>query len=86
MITKKVLIKEIQFQRISNPQLKESIEKRGLAIPIRVNQLEQGYCCVDGHQRLTSLEELGIEEAMVCIENNFKKAGSGFWGNTQNHH
>ncbi|MBW9211924.1 MULTISPECIES: ParB/RepB/Spo0J family partition protein [Terrabacteria group] len=86
MITKKVLLKEIVFQDKPNEILKKSIEQRGMAIPVRVKEVDEGYLCLDGHQRLTCLQELGKKEAMVCIENNFKKAGSGFWGHTQNHH
>ena len=86
MITKKVLLKKILFHNKPNEILKQSILQRGMAIPVRVNEVEEGYVCLDGHQRLTCLKELGKQEAMVCIENNFKKAGSGFWGHTQNHH
>ena len=68
MITKKVLLKTILFHNKPNEILKQSILQRGMAIPVRVNEVEEGYVCLDGHQ------------------NNFKKAGSGFWGHTQNHH
>lgn len=83
---KKILLSQIYFQYKPNEELKKSLIQRGMAIPVSVNEVDNGYICLDGNQRLTCLAQMGEKEVLVCIENNFKKSGSSFWGHTQNHH
>lgn len=52
-------LNEIKFENRSYPpELKESVLRRGLAFPIKVNQTVNGYICQDGNKRLTILKEL----------------------------
>ncbi len=93
MINTIVNIDEIHFeQRDPGDILLESIKKRGIAIPVKVNRNEDGtFACTDGHKRLTACMMLKNENPRfkripVMLMNDFSKAGSSFWGNTQNHH
>ena len=87
MINKKVHISKINFTHIESKSLIESISKRGVAIAVHDNYYE----CVDGNKRLTackilSLQDKKFEMVPVMIMNDYSKAGSAFWGNTQNKH
>jgi len=42
--------------------LKESVLKRGLAFPLKIKLENNQYICLDGHKRLTILEELALIE------------------------
>ena len=92
MIQKKININEITFDRVPYPEeLKQSLKNRGVAIAIKVRVTDDGYECVDGHKRLTILEELAKDDDrfghVACtLVNDFSKAGSAYWGNTQNKH
>lgn len=92
MINTIVMLDEIDYIPCDvEPFLYESIEKRGIAIPVKVRVLENGYECVDGHKRLTVCNKLSKKDAKflripVMLVNDFSKAGSGYWGNTQNKH
>lgn len=91
MINKTVKLSEIRYTEKDPGPLLDSIAKRGIAIPVQVNADDEGYECVDGHRRLSACAVLAREDerfAMipVMILNDFSKAGSAFWGNTQNHH
>ena len=91
MINKIVMLGEIRYETKDPGGLKESIAKRGIAIPVQVNADEEGYICVDGNRRLSACASLAEEDEKflripVMILNDFTKAGSAFWGNTQNHH
>lgn len=72
--------------------LLQSIQTRGIAIPVHVRSIEENqYECIDGKKRLTAAKKLSEKDAKfkripVMITNDFSKAGSSFWGNTQNHH
>lgn len=93
MINTIVNIDNIQFEEeeVSSSFL-DSIEKRGVAIPVHVNCLDKNqYICVDGRKRLSACKKLiekddKFKRIPVMIMNDFSKAGSSFWGNTQNHH
>ena len=79
-------IKDAVAQRITN-----LCEERGIAIPIHVEKYEDKYKCIDGHKRLTCALELSKENDKyrripIMILNDYSKAGSSFWGNTQNKH
>ncbi|MCI5723825.1 MAG: ParB N-terminal domain-containing protein [Erysipelotrichaceae bacterium] len=91
MINKKVHISKIHYITIEDKELLDSIAKRGVAIAVQVNALEDGYECIDGNKRLTAcaiLAQQNDKYAMVpvMILNDYSKAGSAFWGNTQNKH
>ena len=91
MINKKVNLCEIQYETKLDEALLESIAKRGVAIPVKVNVVDDGYECVDGNKRLTACSILAktnpkFEQVLVMIMNDYSKAGSAYWGNTQNHH
>ena len=74
------------------PELLESIAERGIAIAIKVRQIDDDlYECVDGHKRLNALAILAAHDErflmVPCvIKNDFSKAGSTYWGNTKNKH
>ena len=91
MINKKVHISKIHFTHIESESLIESIAKRGVAIAVQVNVHDDYYECLDGNKRLTackilSLQDKKFEIVPVMIMNDYSKAGSAFWGNTQNKH
>lgn len=91
MINTTVDLNEIQYEPCDPGSLTESIRARGVAIPVAVNRAEHGYVCVDGRKRLSACALLASEDARfsripVVLMNDFSKAGSSFWGNTQNHH
>ncbi len=92
MINTIVNIKEISYEPEEvDAAFVDSIRTRGIAIPVRVNESDHGYECQDGRKRLSAAAILAAEDSKfsripIMILNDFKKAGSGFWGNTQNHH
>lgn len=84
-------IENIDFIEEDPGSLLDSIRKRGIAIAVQVNQKDGRYQCVDGRKRLTACRILMEENPKrrripIMIVNNYSKAGSAFWGNTQNHH
>lgn len=92
MINTIVPLAEIEFEfEEPGEVLLESIRKRGIAIPVHVNAEDNGYVCVDGRKRLSACQILSEENEKlkripVMIRNDYTKAGSAFWGNTQNKH
>ena len=92
MINTTVKIDEIEFEEEKpDKALVESIRKRGIAIPVHVIRTENGYRCADGRKRLSAClilrkEDERFADIPVMIQNDFSKAGSSFWGNTQNMH
>ncbi len=91
MINTTVNLNEIRYETKDPGKLLDSIAVRGIAIPVQVNVTEDGYECVDGHRRLSACAVLGAGDERflnipVMILNDYSKAGSAFWGNTQNHH
>ncbi len=91
MINTIVPLTEISWERKDPGNLTESIRQRGIAIPVHVRKTENGYVCTDGNRRLSAAEILAAENEKfarisVMIENDFSKAGSSYWGNTQNKH
>ena len=91
MINKTVNLNEIQYETKDPGKLLNSIAARGIAIPVQVDAMEEGYVCVDGHRRLSACAILAEPDERflripVMILNDYTKAGSAFWGNTQNHH
>ena len=92
MINTIVDLDEISYEPVEvETAFVDSIRIRGIAIPVRVNETDNGYSCQDGRKRLSAAAILSREDSRfiripIMILNDFKKAGSGFWGNTQNHH
>ncbi len=91
MINTIVPIDEIQFEECEPGRLLESIAQRGIAIPVRVKRKGERYVCVDGRKRLSACRMLmhkypRLKRIPIMIVNDFSKAGSGFWGKTQNQH
>lgn len=91
MINTIVDLYEITYTEEEPGNLVDSIRKRGIAIPVAVNRTAEGYTCVDGRKRLTACaylckEDVKFARIPVVLMNDYSKAGSGFWGNTQNHH
>ena len=91
MINKTIDIHEIRYGTKDPGKLLESTEKRGIAIPGQVNVTEDGYQCIDGNRRLSACAVLAEKNTKfnripVMILNDYSKAGSAFWGNTQNKH
>ena len=91
MINTTVNIDEITYEYEDPGNLLESIRKRGIAIPVHVSRTDGGYICTDGRKRLSACEQLQKENPKfaripVMIDNDYSKAGSAFWGNTQNKH
>ncbi len=91
MINKTVMLEEIEYEKKDPGILLESIAKRHIAIPVQVNAVEGGYVCVDGNRRLSACAILcetdsSFRKIPVMILNDYSKAGSAYWGNTQNKH
>ena len=91
MINTIVDIDLIEFEYKEDDELIASIKKRGIAIPVQVEKYEKKYKCIDGSKRLTaafilSKENVKFRNIPIMILNDYSKAGSSFWGNTQNKH
>ena len=91
MINKTVDLDEIRFEYSDPSALINSIRKRGIAIPVQVNVRDGYYECADGRKRLSACRVLAEEDPSfaripVMILNDYSKAGSAYWGNTQNRH
>lgn len=93
MIQKNIALNKIKYQKMKiNDDLIDSISKRGIAIAIKVKQIDEDlYECIDGHKRLNALAILAIDNPkynlVPCVlQNDFSKAGSAYWGNTKNRH
>lgn len=70
MKIKKLLITEIDFRYcLYDNELKESIKRIGLSFPIKVSINNGRYRCVDGHKRLSIMQDLLQEgkEAIECV-------------------
>ena len=92
MINTIVEISEITYETVPvTAELVDSIRTRGIAIPVRVNRTDEGYCCVDGRRRLSAAAILAAEDERfaripVVLMNDYSKAGSAYWGRTRNRH
>ncbi|MDX8419281.1 ParB/RepB/Spo0J family partition protein [Stecheria sp. CLA-KB-P133] len=91
MINTIVNLDEIQYEYQDPGNLTESIRTHGMAIAVQVNVTEHGYVCVDGRRRLSACEILAKQDPKfsripVVLMNDYSRAGSSFWGNTQNLH
>ncbi|WP_108775808.1 ParB N-terminal domain-containing protein [Lactimicrobium massiliense] len=91
MINTIVNLDEIQYEYQDPGNLTESIRMHGMAIAVQVNVTEHGYVCVDGRRRLSACAILAKQDPKfsripVVLMNDYSRAGSSFWGNTQNLH
>ncbi|MDY3931064.1 MAG: ParB N-terminal domain-containing protein [Erysipelotrichaceae bacterium] len=91
MINTIVNLDEIQYEYEDPGNLTESIRTHGMAIAVQVNVTEHGYVCVDGRRRLSACAILAKQDPKfsripVVLMNDYSRAGSSFWGNTQNLH
>lgn len=91
MINTIVNLDEIQYEYQDPGNLIESIRMHGMAIAVQVNVTEHGYVCVDGRRRLSACAILAKQDPKfsripVVLMNDYSRAGSSFWGNTQNLH
>ncbi len=91
MINTIVDIDEIDYIYKEDKSIFDSIKKRGIAIPVQVEKYDNKYKCIDGNKRLTAAYELSKDDIKyrkipIMILNDYSKAGSSFWGNTQNKH
>lgn len=91
MINTIVNLDEIQYEYQDPGNLTESIRTHGMAIAVQVNVTEHGYVCVDGRRRLSACAILAKQDSKfsripVVLMNDYSRAGSSFWGNTQNLH
>ncbi|MDD6674600.1 MAG: ParB N-terminal domain-containing protein [Lactimicrobium massiliense] len=91
MINTIVDLDEIQYEYQDPGNLTESIRTHGMAIAVQVNVTEHGYVCVDGRRRLSACAILAKQDPKfsripVVLMNDYSRAGSSFWGNTQNLH
>lgn len=91
MINTIVNLNEIQYEYQDPGNLTESIRTHGMAIAVQVNVTEHGYVCVDGRRRLSACAILAKQDPKfsripVVLMNDYSRAGSSFWGNTQNLH
>jgi ParB-like chromosome segregation protein Spo0J len=90
MINTTVDIDSIIFEEEDPGILLDSIEKRGIAIPVHVNKTETGYVCTDGRKRLTacrilSKNDIKLRRIPILIMNDYSLQGNAFWG-SKNHH
>lgn len=90
MINTTVDIDTITFEEEDPGILLDSIEKRGIAIPVHVNKTEAGYICTDGRKRLTACRILSKNDTKfrripILIMNDYSLQGNAFWG-SKNHH
>lgn len=82
----KLQIQTIEFiNKEYDDLLKSSVERIGLSFPIRVEVKENGYRCIDGHKRLTVLNDLGMKEVPAIVVNNGNNRSNDCWRG-RNHH
>lgn len=91
MIVKKILLNNIHFNKVEvSDELVQSIEDRGIIIPVKVKFNGETYECVDGHKRCSACLKLSKKEnkemEIYCaISNDFSKSGSNYWGARNTH-
>lgn len=87
MYVKKINIKDIKFRYTCyNESLKNSILKVKLIKYIKVMEKDGYYQCVDGHKRLSCIQDYSVMDEVMCVvENDYSKQGSSYWG-SKNHH
>lgn len=91
MIVKKILLNNILFNQVDvTNELIESIEQRGISIPVKVKFNGDTYECIDGHKRCSACLILSNRqnkemEIYCAISNDFSKSGSNYWGARNTH-
>lgn len=85
----KIELDKIKFDKKEySDSLKKSIIRIGLSFPIKVEIKEDGYYCIDGHKRLSVLNQLTddrFKTVNVIIVNNGNVRSNDCWRD-RNHH
>lgn len=90
----KVPINEINYQKTEYDQnLYNSIVRIGFSFPIKVSLTDSGYVCIDGHKRLSALEDILKDDPLykrgnlvaVIVDNNGNVRSNDCWRG-RNHH
>jgi len=78
---------DLKFTRESySESLKSSISRIKIQIALKVKVVEDGYLVIDGHKRMTVINDLNLDINIPCLLiNDFEKQGSTYWG-SMNHH
>ena len=87
-------ISKITFQyQQYNQELYDSIKRIGFSFPIHVNIEDKQYICIDGHKRLSALQDILKENpdysrgSQVCIliKNNSNSRSNDCWNGRNTH-
>ena len=90
----KVPIHQISYQKTDySQQLYDSIIRIGFSFPIKVSLIDEGYLCIDGHKRLTALEDILKDNpsyhrgdlVAVIVENNGNTRSNDCWRGRNSH-
>ena len=90
----KIPITEINFQKTQyNQNLYDSIVRIGFSFPIKVSLENEEYQCVDGHKRLSALEDILKDNPSykrgcmvpVIVENNGNTRSNDCWRGRNTH-
>lgn len=92
MKIQKIAIQEISFTYCSyDEELKDSIKRIGLSFPIKVSVQETSYQCIDGHKRLSVLQDLlkenedSLQEVYVIVMNDGSSRSNDCWRGRNTH-
>ncbi len=87
-------ISKIKFNYLDyNQELYNSIKRIGFSFPIQVDIVNDQYYCIDGHKRLSVLQDILINEpnyargSEVCIvvKNNGNERSNDCWRGRNSH-
>ena len=90
----KININDIKFNYTSyNQSLYDSIYRIGFSFPIKIEEDESGYKCIDGHKRLSVLKDILTlhpdyhrgEDVTVIIINNGNTRSNDCWRGRNTH-
>lgn len=90
----KVSIHDIDFvKKEYNQSLYDSIVRIGFSFPIKVCLDDDGYKCIDGHKRLSALEDIlkdnpsykRGDSVAVIVENNGNTRSNDCWRGRNSH-
>lgn len=90
----KVPLDKINYQKTEyNQNLYDSIIRIGFSFPIKVSLIDEGYQCIDGHKRLSALEDILKDnpnykrgnQVAVIVENNGNTRSNDCWRGRNSH-
>lgn len=90
----KVPLSKIQFQYTPySEELYQSIIRIGFSFPIKVNETEHFYQCIDGHKRLSALNDIlktmpdyhRGDQVCIIVENNGHTRSNDCWRGRNTH-